>query len=60
MHCALPKLYGSGALVAKSVSLPNTRLLLFVGAVAWLHLFLGALVHPLPHFVPHPPPFFRF
>ena len=42
MHRWLPKLSGSGALVAKSVSLPNTRLLLFVGGVAWLHLFFGA------------------
>jgi len=61
MHWRLPKLCGSGSLVAKSVSLPNAWLPLFVGAVAWLHLFLGAaLVHTLPHFVPHPPPFSRF
>jgi hypothetical protein len=42
MHCAPPKLCGSGALVAKSVSLPNAWMLLYAGAVAWLHLFLGA------------------
>jgi len=42
MHCALPKLCASGALVAKSVSLPNAWLLLSVGAGAWLHLFFGA------------------
>jgi hypothetical protein len=37
MHCALPKLCGSGALVAKSVSLPNTRLYLFLGAHSFTH-----------------------
>jgi hypothetical protein len=50
MHWWLSNLCGSGALVAKSVSLPN----------AWLTCFWGALVHLLPHFVPHPPPFSRF
>jgi hypothetical protein len=37
-----PKAVWFGALVAKSVSLPNAWRLLFVGAVVWLHLFFGA------------------
>jgi hypothetical protein len=52
----LPYTGGSQSCVVRGVG----REICFVTKHAPSPVSGGALVHPLPHFVPHPPPFSRF
>jgi hypothetical protein len=63
IHCRLPKLCGLGALLRGFTCFLEAAVELLISGsrtVTPLVFPGGALVHPLPHFVPHPPPFFRF